>query len=124
MPGELREELEAAVKELEQETGSLATIVGGRNLAWSRMLADLESTLPWDVRLVNVVPQVRDDGTCDVVLSGYASGRSAWLALLGRLFVHERFSDPVPIVEEAPGPNNALGYRFQIRASYWMEGRP
>lgn len=111
-------------KDLEQETGSLAKIVAGRNLAWSRMLADLETVLPWDVRLVNVVPQVRDDGTCEVVLSGYASGRGAWLTLLGRLFTHERFADPVPVAEEAPGPSNALGHRFQIRVSYWMEGRP
>ncbi len=110
-------------KDLERETASLAKVVAARNLSWSRMLRDLEGTLPWDVRLVTVAPQVREDGSCEVTLVGFASGRAAWLSLLGRLFAHERFGNPVPLAEEAPGPTNALGHKFQLKALYWAGGK-
>lgn len=111
-------------KELERETATLRTIVAARNLSWSLLLRDLERSLPWDVRLVTVSPQVREGGSCEVTVVGYASGRAAWLALLGRLFASERFSNPIPVAEEAPGPTNALGHKFQIKVMYWPEGRP
>ncbi|NWG00133.1 MAG: hypothetical protein HXY19_04255 [Thermoanaerobaculaceae bacterium] len=111
-------------KDLERETASLAKVVAARNLSWSRMLADLERTLPWDTRLVTVAPQVHENGSCEVTLAGYASGRAAWLSLLGRLFAHERFGSPVPLAEEAPGPTNALGHKFQLKALYWPGGKP
>ncbi len=111
-------------RELERETASLARIVAARNLSWSRMLADLERVLPWDVRLTSVSPHVREVGNCELTLAGYASGRAAWLTLLGRLFADERFSNPIPLTEEAPSPTNSLGHKFQLKVTYWPEGRP
>lgn len=111
-------------KELEREAASLRKILAARNLSWSRMLGDLERALPWDVRLITVSPQAREGGSCEVTLLGYASGRAAWLTLLGRLFADERFANPIPVAEEAPGPTNSLGHKFQIKVTYWPEGRP
>lgn len=116
----------AAVKwrQLEAEASTLQEVVARRRVAWSRLLVDLERVVPWDVRLVSVVPTVDDKGAIRVDLTGVATGREAWLKLLGRCFVDQSFSEPVPASEEAPSASNTLGYRFQLRVRYWPEGRP
>jgi len=110
-------------KRLEQETASLQRVVAQRSLAWSRLLADLEEAVPWDVRLVSIMPKVDEDGTMTVALAGIATSRSAWLRMLASFLGSKRFSDPVPGSEEAPGASNSLGYRFQLSVRYWPEGR-
>lgn len=111
-------------RQLEAEAGTLQEVVARRRVAWSRLLVDLERIVPWDVRLVSVVPMVDDKGAVQVDLTGVATGRDAWLQLLARCFVDQNFSDPVPASEEAPSASNTLGYRFQLRVRYWPEGRP
>jgi len=111
-------------RQLEAEAGTLQEVVARRRVAWSRLLTDLERVVPWDVRLVSIVPTIDDQGGVQVDLTGVASGRDAWLKLLGRCFADRSFSDPVPASEEAPSASNTLGYRFQLRVRYWPEGRP
>lgn len=110
-------------KQLESETASLASLVARRNFAWSVLLGDLERVIPWDVRLTSIEPAVQEDGSLKVGLQGIATTRDAWLKLIARLFADNRFSDPVPVSEEAPGTGSPQGTTFSVTVSYWPEGR-
>lgn len=111
-------------RRLDLETAALERIVVQRLLVWSELLADLERLMPWDVRLVAIEPAVSERGEVQVSLRGVAAGRQGWLTLLERLFSDPRFSDPLPASEESPSAGNPQGYRFQLKARYWPEGRP
>ena len=108
---------------LAAETSSLGQVVAHRSLSWTLMLGDLERVLPWNVRLVSISPSLDNDGHVRLALRGVATDREAWLSLLARLFTDAHFSDPVPISEEAPGPTNSEGHRFQVTVRYWPVGR-
>jgi hypothetical protein len=110
-------------RQLEADATTMQEVVARRQVAWSRLLVDLERVVPWDARLVSVVPTIDDKGVVVVSLTGVATGRDAWLRLLGRCFADASFSEPVPSSEEAPSASNTLGYRFQLRVRYWPEGR-
>jgi len=110
-------------KKLRAETASMQQLVVQRRSIWGPLLADLERVLPWDTRLSSINPQVNEDGEIVVALSGIAVDRVAWLKLLGRLFTDRHFSEPVPRSEQAPGDQNAAGYRFVLQVKYWPEGR-
>ena len=108
---------------LATETGALNQVLATRRLVWTDLLANLERIMPWDVRLVTISPSIDPDGEVTLNLVGISTGRQGWLMLLGRLFADRYFSDPIPLTEQAPGATNALGYRFQVRARYWPEGK-
>jgi hypothetical protein len=111
-------------KKLDGETSAMAGVVARRQLVWSRLLADLERVMPWDVRLISIAPSIDKDGSVLIGLNGVATGREAWLKLLAILFADSKFSDPIPRTEEAPSATNGLGYRFSLTVHYWPEGRP
>ena len=111
-------------KALSTETASLGGVVTRRQLSWTRLLRDLERVVPWDVRLVSVDPVVEQDGRINVRLQGMAVDRAAWLRLIARLFTDGSFSDPIPSSEESSTSSGMPGYRFQIQARYWPEGKP
>lgn len=115
----------AAVKweRLSTEAGALNQVLATRKLVWTDLLANLERIVPWDVRLVTISPAIDQEGDVLLSLVGISTGRQGWLTLLGRLFADKYFSDPIPLSEQAPGATNALGYRFQVKAHYWPEGK-
>lgn len=110
-------------KQLKAEVEALAQAASQRHLRWSHLLADLEAVVPWDVRLLSIVPTVAPDGSISLNLEGLATGREAWLRFLSGLLQDPHFSQPVPRQEEAPGVGNASGYRFALTVSYHPEGR-
>jgi Tfp pilus assembly protein PilN len=110
-------------KKLRAEAASMQQLVVQRSALWSALLGDLERVLPWDTRLLSINPQAGEDGEITVSLSGVAADRAAWLKLLGRLFTDSHFSDPIPRSEEAPGEQNAIGFKFTLQVRYWPKGR-
>jgi len=110
--------------QLRLESESLGKAFAGRSFSWSELLLDLERVLPWDTRLTSVAPRLREDGEVEIALVGLAAGRDGWLRLLARLFADKKFSNPMPLSEEAPASTGGLGYKFQLRVRYWPEGRP
>jgi len=110
--------------QLTLESESLGKVLAGRGFSWSQLLSDLERVLPWDARLTSVAPRLREKGGVEISLVGLAASREGWLRLIARLFADERFSDPLPLSEEAPASTGGLGYKFQLRVRYWPEGRP
>jgi hypothetical protein len=108
---------------LKVETSAMQDVVARRKLVWSQLLADLERTMPWDVRLISITPAVEKDGLVRVNLTGVAASREAWLRLVALLFVDPKFSEPLPSAEESPSATNGQGYRFALSARYWPGGR-
>ena len=111
-------------RKLQTEVETLQGVVARRQVSWSRMLADLERVVPWDVRLVSISPGIQKDGGMRLQLQAIAVSRGAWLSLLARLFSDPQFSDPVPEVEESPVSSGAQGYVVALSVRYWPEGRP
>lgn len=111
-------------RKLQAEAEAFREVVARRQLSWSTMLGDLERTIPWDVRLVSVSPQVQKDGSLRLVLSCVAISREAWLRLLAALFADPSFSDPVPANEVAPASSRGQGYQVGLSVTYWPGGRP
>jgi len=118
-----RELARAPWKKLKAETASMQQLVVQRGSLWSTLFADLERVLPWDTRLVSINPRTDESGAITIALTGVAADRTAWLKLLGRLFTDAHFSDPLPRTEEAPGEQNAVGFKFTLDVRYWPEGR-
>jgi Tfp pilus assembly protein PilN len=111
-------------KKLQVETSSLQGVVARRQLSWSTLLVDLEQVLPWDTRLTSIRPSILENGGIGLSLAGVAATRQAWLHLIAVLFTDPRFSDPVPLSEEAPASSGIQGYVFQLKVTYWPGGRP
>ena len=111
-------------KKLKAETASMQELVVQGGSIWSTLFADLERVLPWDTRLLSIDPRRTETGEIAVTLTGVAADRTAWLKLLGRFFTDAHFSDPIPRSEEAPGEQNAVGFKFTLNVRYWPEGRP
>jgi hypothetical protein len=111
-------------KKLKVETASMSEIVVKHRPLWGSLFTDLERVLPWDIRLVSIVPQTGPTGEVTIGLTGVAAGRAGWLKLLGRLFTDPHFSDPLPQSEETASAQNGVGFRFDLRVRYWPEGRP
>jgi type IV pilus assembly protein PilN len=119
-----RQMADVAWKKLAIETAAMSGVVARRTLVWSQLLADLERVIPWDVRVISITPSIDKDGSVLINLTGVATGRDAWLKLLAVLFTDSKFSNPMPINEEAPSATNGIGYRFALSVHYWLEGRP
>ena len=111
-------------KKLQSEVDTLQDVVARRQLSWTRMLADLERVVPWDVRLVSIFPATGKGGELALQLDAIAVSREAWLSLLARLFADPQFSNPVPQVESSPASSGQQGYSVGLTVSYWPEGRP
>lgn len=111
-------------RKLRAEADAFREVVARRQLSWSRMLADLERVLPWDVRLVSVTPQLQKDGSLRLALQCVAVSREAWLGLLAALFADPSFSDPLPTNEQSPAVSGGQGYLVSLAVTYWPEGRP
>ncbi|MEW6337557.1 MAG: PilN domain-containing protein [Acidobacteriota bacterium] len=126
----LRAEVEAASrrlaavgwKQLESEASSLGSVAAKRSLSWSRMLADLERVVPWNVRLTSINPGIDDKGVVTLSLTGVAADRDSWLQLIARCFADEGFSDPRPSSEEAPIASGSQGYQFVLSVKYTPGG--
>jgi Tfp pilus assembly protein PilN len=111
-------------KKLQTEVETLQGVVARRQVSWSRMLADLERVVPWDVRLVSISPGFQKDGGMRLQLQAIAVSREAWLSLLARLFSDPQFSDPIPENEESPVSSGEQGYVVGLAVHYWPDGRP
>lgn len=111
-------------KKLQSEVDMLQDVVARRQLSWTRMLADLERVMPWDVRLVTIFPGTAKGGELRLQLEAIAVSRDAWLSLLARLFADTQFSDPVPQAEDSPASSGQQGYTVGLTVRYWPEGRP
>ena len=97
--------LEAVADPLRARDASNAVTVANEIIAWhafpwGALFADLEATLPDDVRLELVEPSVESDGAVHVYLVAAARDESALSDLLLALGAHEALTDVYPLREE------------------------
>lgn len=87
------------------------------SFSWLGMLDDIESVMPYDVRLTRISPSVGADGAL-LSLALIAHNRDAMLELLDNLVADPRFSDPTPSSETTPEENAAAAYVMNLRVNY------
>lgn len=96
-------------------------VLAGHRFSWTALLADLGATLPRDVRLTRVSPEVGPEGVT-LTLGGVARTREAMLRFLENLVASPVFAEPVPRSEETPEGAGVAGYVFRLRVTYRQEG--
>jgi type IV pilus assembly protein PilN len=92
-------------------------ILREHSFSWLGMLDDIESVMPYDVRLTKIAPGVSDDGAI-LSLSLIALNREAMLELLDNLVNDPKFSDPTPSSESTPEENASAAYVMNLRVNY------
>lgn len=85
--------------------------------SWLRMLDDIERVMPYEVRLVNIMPSVGNEG---VILSFevVARNRDAMLDFLDNLIADPRFDSPTPSSEQTPEESDDGSYVLMMRVDY------
>ena len=81
------------------------------------MLDDLERVLPWNVRLIQISPNVASD-VVHLSLHVVASTRAAQLQLLDNMVADSRFSKPTPSREITPEETSSTEYGLIFRVEY------
>lgn len=85
--------------------------------SWLELLDDIESVLPYDVRLTRIAPSVRDDEV-SITLTAVCKTRDDLLELLQRLIDDPRFSDPTPKRESPPEESDTPYYTLDVSVTY------
>ncbi|MEO8218156.1 MAG: hypothetical protein ABI718_13840 [Acidobacteriota bacterium] len=84
------------VKALKAETAFINEQIEARAFSWSRLLDDMESVQPKDVRLINLNPVVDKNGMTRLSISAVAKNHSSMIAFLRTLLSDSRFDGPFP----------------------------
>ena len=102
-------------KGLGNEVESANRVLALHAFSWGRLLTELELTLPYAVRLVQVQPSV-DEHTVDLRIDAVAQTREAMLEFFANLIASPAFDRPVPRreIQEA-------GYEFSLKVTYVPE---
>ena len=84
------------VKALNAESQFINAQIEDRAFSWSRLLDDMESVQPKDVRLLNLNPVVDKKGLTRLSISAIAKNHGAMIGFLRTLLSDPRFEGPFP----------------------------
>jgi Tfp pilus assembly protein PilN len=92
-------------------------ILREHNFSWLVMLNDLESVMPYDVRILQVSPDV---GTAqvDLHLKVVAKTREAMIEFLDNLIADPKFTRPTPATEVTPEQSESGSYQLLLSVQY------
>ena len=103
------------LKRLDQQTRFINAKLAERAFSWSRLLDELESILPDDVRLVSVSPSFTESGRIQLGLTFQAKSPDGMITTLNRLNSDPQFADAFPSNET----RDELGtFNFSLTAEY------
>ncbi|HET8797537.1 MAG TPA: hypothetical protein VFO89_07615 [Thermoanaerobaculia bacterium] len=103
---------------LGRQTSFINAKLAERAFSWSALLAELESILADDVRLVAVSPTFADDGTVGLDMQFRAKTDEGMLTTIRRMQNDPQFRNPFPHVESLVEG----GYDFRLTAGYIPPG--
>lgn len=92
-------------------------ILREHNFSWLGMLDDLERVMPYDVRILQVSPDVGPTGV-DLHLRLVAKTREAMIEFLQNLVADPRFSGPTPRTETTPEQSESGSYNMSLSVRY------
>ncbi|HEU5162349.1 MAG TPA: PilN domain-containing protein [Thermoanaerobaculia bacterium] len=89
--------------------------IAERTFSWSKMLDDLESVVPDDVRLTRLAPNPTSDGTYSIAMDCLAKTDEGMVNLIQALFASPKFDRPNPTSESVA--REGL-FRFSLTVEY------
>lgn len=92
-------------------------ILREHNFSWLAMLDDLEEVMPYDVRLLQVSPDVGPAGA-SLHLRVVAKTREAMIEFLENLIADPAFSRPTPSTEVTPEQSESGSYQLVLSVRY------
>jgi hypothetical protein len=105
---------------LSKRVESLNVVLKGHEFSWLRMLDDIESVLPYQIKVVSISPTVSEDGAV-IAMTAIAKNRGAMLELFQRMIDDPHFSEPLPTKEQWPESSKTVEYVFALKVDY-IEG--
>jgi Tfp pilus assembly protein PilN len=87
-----------------------------KGISWTRIFADLEKILPYNVKIVQIRPSVSGQ-TVSLDMALASEDPMPVIELLKAFGESKIFSNPVPQTEQAPSQSEPL-YRFRITVDY------
>ena len=104
--------------EVLQRSVFLNTLVNRKSISWTRIFADLESVMPYNVRLVQVrLPQInsRNEITLEMVVASQES--TPVIAFMKKLEASPRFG-PMTLHTMVPPSQNQPLYQYRLSVDY------
>ena len=92
-------------------------ILREHNFSWLAMLDDVERVMPYDVRIVQVSPEV-GPAEVDLNIRVVAKTRDAMIELLENLVTDPSFSRPTPRSETTPEQSQSGSYLMALSVRY------
>lgn len=92
-------------------------ILREHNFSWLGMLNDVEHVMPYDVRILQVSPDV-GPAQVDLHLKVVAKTREAMIEFLDNLIADPRFSAPTPATEITPEQSESGSYQLSLSVQY------
>jgi hypothetical protein len=92
-------------------------ILREHNFSWLAMLDDVEAVMPYDVRILQVSPDVDPSGVA-LQLRVVAKTREAMIELLENLIADPAFSRPTPSSEVTPEQSESGSYQMVLSVRY------
>ena len=106
------------LRKLEGQTRFINAKLAERAFSWSRLLDELESILPDDVRLVTVSPQFTEEGPINLRLDFEAKSGDGMMTIINRMHADPQFREPFPHNETARDDGT---FSFSLSAKYLPE---
>jgi Tfp pilus assembly protein PilN len=104
-------------KSLGARVDATNAILREHNFSWLAMLDDLERVMPYDVRLVQISPDV-GPAEVELYLNVIAKTREAMIELLENLVSDPSFSQPTPRSETTPEESPSGSYQMSLSVRY------
>jgi hypothetical protein len=104
-------------KSLGARVNSTNVILREHNFSWLAMLDDVERVMPYDVRIVQISPDVGPTEV-DLYLRVVAKTREAMIELLENLVSDPSFSRPTPQSEATPEQSQSGSYQMALSVRY------
>lgn len=95
----------------------LNSLLYWKGISWTKVFADLEKTLPPNVRIMNIRPQVVSENQVYLEMMVGAESQLPVVDLLKRLGSSEAFSSPTVYSSMPPSQTERL-YRYRVSVNY------
>jgi hypothetical protein len=104
-------------KSLGARVNATNVILREHNFSWLAMLDDVERVMPYDVRIVQISPDV-GPAEVDLHIRVVAKNREAMIELLENLVSDPSFSRPTPQSESTPEQSQSASYQMALSVRY------
>jgi hypothetical protein len=96
----------------------LNTLIQRKSISWTRLFADLEKVVPWNVQLVSVrLPQIDAENRVLLDMVVGANDPAPVIEFMRRLEAAPEFGSPLPYTSIPPSQNEKL-LRYRITVKY------